>query len=330
MVSDAWKNISPEDRAKYDEMAKKDKERYEREKASYTAPPGASRKKQRDPTAPRRPMSAFLAFANSRRAKVKAEQPQCSNGEISKILSGMWKEAADDVKQKYRDEESALWAKYKSEMQDWRKKNEAKLKEAREAGTAVLQPPMAAMEGMAGWKNRKKVHADGVKEAMMPEGGGFEDTMFPGIPNRNFDFAGNPNHEEMIAAAQLRGVRGLGLGQGTLEDAIHHQQQLQQAQNNYNKLLRNGLGAYSSGVGAAAAPGALGGNMTNMALLEMGLPYSQQLGGYPLGSTQAALMAQALHGTSSAYHNQLLGLTAGNFYLNFSMCRFFLGLPISH
>jgi high mobility group protein B4 len=88
MVSDAWRNMGATERAKYDAMAREDKARYELEKASYTAPPGvASAKKQRDPNAPKRPMSAFLAFANSRRGAVKGQNQDCSNGEISKVRS---------------------------------------------------------------------------------------------------------------------------------------------------------------------------------------------------------------------------------------------------
>ena len=306
MVSDAWKNISAEERAKYDEMAKKDRERYEQEKAMYVAPPSV-RKKQRDPTAPRRPMSAFLAFANSRRAKVKGERPQCSNGEISKILSNMWKEADKDIKQKYRDDEAALWAKYKADMSEWRKNNEIRLKQAK----AEMEAEVEA------WAARKKMRTDGVK---LLQEAGLEDHMISGLPSRQFDYP-NPS-DEMIAATALRGVRGGSnplLGQGLpvgLDEATLHQKHLYHAQAaaNYSNLIRNGLGAaYSSGLGAANAPGGLGSNISNMALLEMGMAYPQQLAGLQFGNPQAALMAQALHGTTSAHHNPLIAL-AGRLY----------------
>lgn len=103
-------------------MASEDKERYDIEKAAYSAPPGASKKKTRTPGMPRRPSSAFLAFANCRRAQVKAENMDKSNGAISKILSTMWKEADEEIKLKYRNEEAALWKKYKIAMEEWRKK----------------------------------------------------------------------------------------------------------------------------------------------------------------------------------------------------------------
>lgn len=101
-------------------MANEDKARYAVEKANYREEKKGNiitgKKKQRDPTAPKRPMSAFLAFANSRRAEVKALNPDSSNGEISKILSNKWKDAEESLKQKYRDEEAAKWAAYRYEQ----------------------------------------------------------------------------------------------------------------------------------------------------------------------------------------------------------------------
>lgn len=115
MVSEAWRSLTPHEKAKYEEMAREDKARYNAERANYKEEKGTvtNKKKLKDPTAPKRPMSAFLAFANCRRAEVKAQNPDCSNGEISKILSAKWKDAPESIKQKCRDDEAALWATYK-------------------------------------------------------------------------------------------------------------------------------------------------------------------------------------------------------------------------
>ena len=101
--------MDPEERAKYDEMARQDKVRYELEKSQYQGPRGggsgsggrggsggvsSSGRKRKDPNAPKRPMSAFLAFANTRRGAVKADNPDCSNGEISKVCNVVVVEAA--------------------------------------------------------------------------------------------------------------------------------------------------------------------------------------------------------------------------------------------
>jgi len=107
-------------------MARRDKARYDVERATYKGPwkVPANKRTPKDPTAPKRPMSAFLAFSNSRRAMVKRQNPDATNAEISKTLSNMWKEAPDDLRQKYIDEEYGKRQQYKASMSDWRKKND--------------------------------------------------------------------------------------------------------------------------------------------------------------------------------------------------------------
>ena len=71
MVSKAWKSSSEDDRAKWEEIAKQDKARYEMEKSTYTGPWKVAvvkhkkeKKNSKNHTgAFKRPMSAFLAFS---------------------------------------------------------------------------------------------------------------------------------------------------------------------------------------------------------------------------------------------------------------------------
>jgi hypothetical protein len=297
MVSDAWRSICPEEKAKYDAMAKEDKERYEREKAAYTAPPGASKKKKRDPTAPRRPMSAFLAFANSRRGKVKAANMENSNGEISKILSTMWKEEREEKKQRYRDEEVALWTKYKAAMEVWRKEKDKKQEEAMERQSKIDELERA--EG-----NEPKKTSSGLA--------GLAGNGSSNNPSHANDLLRSSNQDEIsMAVSALRGVRGgstlpmgLGIQQTQATDLLAYVELLRNRRNPYSA----GLGLSGSGLGSSLGfPYELG-NPASRALLGLGLP-SQQLTGLPLGNMQSLLMAQAMGGTPSSYHNPLLGLT---------------------
>jgi hypothetical protein len=308
LVSNAWRNITDEDRAKYDALAKEDKERYEREKATYVAPPGTSKKKLRDPTAPRRPMSAFLAFANSRRAQVKSEKPDCSNGEISKVLSRMWKEAEVEMKQKYRDEEAAHWVKYKAKMAEYRKKIDGMQKQAK-----AMQ---AAMEGMQSSMNDLKSNNE---ELLLNASDKVAKMSMSGLQEANSNLSGMlinannlstaPNREELIAASALYGVGGganLLLGSGLQQAPVGNL-------GGYGALLglnpNAGLAPFAGGLGG----GVLGNatlmqdmsNPTNRALLELGLPL-QQFAGYPLGNQQQALLA-ALGGAAAGYQMPLLG-----------------------
>lgn len=104
-------------------MARKDKTRYEVEKTMYSGPwkVPANKRTPKDPTAPKRPMSAFLAFSNSRRASIKRNQPDASNADISRALAAMWRHAPEDLRQTYINEEFAKRQEYKAAMLDWRK-----------------------------------------------------------------------------------------------------------------------------------------------------------------------------------------------------------------
>jgi HMG (high mobility group) box len=116
--------MPPEEKENWEKKARKDKARYEVEKAMYKGPwkVQANKRTPKDPTAPKRPMSAFLAFSNKRRAALKRENPDATNADLSKMLSITWKEIPDEIRKKYMDEEAQLRATYKVEVAKWRKK----------------------------------------------------------------------------------------------------------------------------------------------------------------------------------------------------------------
>jgi HMG (high mobility group) box len=129
----------PEEKESWDKKAQKDKARYEVEKSLYKGPwkIPANKRTPKDPTAPKRPMSAFLAFSNKRRAALKREQPDSTNADLSKMLSKSWKEAPEDLRSKYMEEEAALRANYKVEMGKWRKKMAEEKKVERQEREAI-------------------------------------------------------------------------------------------------------------------------------------------------------------------------------------------------
>jgi high mobility group protein B1 len=135
LVSEAWKDLPPEEREKWEGLARRDKARYDAERVMYKGPwkVPANKRTPKDPSAPKRPMSAFLAFSNSRRAMVKRQNPESTNAEISKTLSNMWKEAPDDIRQQYIDEEYEKRQQYKVAMADWRKKYDEEKRVERQA-----------------------------------------------------------------------------------------------------------------------------------------------------------------------------------------------------
>lgn len=89
-MSKQYRELDDEERKKYDDMAKKDKERYDEEMKDYTPPktsgsPGKSKGKKKDPNAPKRATTAFMYFSNAMRKKLKEENPDISFGDLVSI-----------------------------------------------------------------------------------------------------------------------------------------------------------------------------------------------------------------------------------------------------
>jgi hypothetical protein len=59
--------------------------------------------KEKDPNAPKRPMSSYFHFLNDRRKSVKEEHPTMKMGESTKLMTGEWNKMTDKVKKKYED-----------------------------------------------------------------------------------------------------------------------------------------------------------------------------------------------------------------------------------
>lgn len=133
MVSQAWKALPEDEREKWEVMARQDKARYEMEKSMYTGPwkVPATKRVSKDPKAPKRPMSAFLSFSNSKRAYVKNKHKDAKNAEVSRILAQMWKDADAEEKKTFVDEEFALRQQYKIAMSEWKRQSEEEIESKR-------------------------------------------------------------------------------------------------------------------------------------------------------------------------------------------------------
>ncbi|KAL7575855.1 hypothetical protein ACA910_003172 [Epithemia clementina (nom. ined.)] len=94
-------------------------------KPSLPSKPPSKKRKTKDPSAPKRPLSAFLAFSNTRRKALKQQYLDATNADLSKMLSKMWREAPKEFRQKFIDDAAELSEAYKSEMAEWRMKSAA-------------------------------------------------------------------------------------------------------------------------------------------------------------------------------------------------------------
>lgn len=132
-----WKMLSPEDRRFWDNVAAKDKQRYLAEKASYAGPWQVPYKRaKKDPSAPKRPMSAFLFFTRGRRRQIQKENPDMKNTEVSKILGDIWRKSTEEERRPFVEGEKVEREKYKIAMSKWKEKHEKRQKDESE----LLQP----------------------------------------------------------------------------------------------------------------------------------------------------------------------------------------------
>ncbi|EGV93295.1 High mobility group protein B1 [Cricetulus griseus] len=138
--SERWKTMSAKEKRKFEDMAKADKARYEREMKTYIPPKGETKKKFKDPNAPKRPPSAFFLFCSEYCPKIKGEHPGLSIGDVAKKLGELWNNTAAEDKQPYG-------------------KKAAKLKEKHEKGIAAYRAkgkPNAAKTGVVKAEKSKK------------------------------------------------------------------------------------------------------------------------------------------------------------------------------
>jgi hypothetical protein len=65
-----WKTMSAKEKGKFEDMAKADKAHYEREMKTYIPTKGETKKKFKDPNAPKRPPSSCSVLSTAPKSKV--------------------------------------------------------------------------------------------------------------------------------------------------------------------------------------------------------------------------------------------------------------------
>ncbi|XP_078147225.1 high mobility group protein B2a [Centroberyx gerrardi] len=122
--SERWKTMSAKEKVKFEDMAKTDKVRYDREMKSYIPPKGTKGgKRKKDPNAPKRPPSAFFVFCSDHRPKIKGEHPGISIGDIAKKLGELWSKQGPKDKIPYEAKAAKLKEKYEKEVAAYRAKS---------------------------------------------------------------------------------------------------------------------------------------------------------------------------------------------------------------
>ncbi|VDD79259.1 unnamed protein product [Mesocestoides corti] len=100
--AERWKIMTPKEKKRFEDMAALDKERYNREMVDYVPPDGMKKGKKRkaakDPSVPKRALSAFFFFCDEFRGKIRDEHPDWKVGDIAKELGRRWEECTEKAK----------------------------------------------------------------------------------------------------------------------------------------------------------------------------------------------------------------------------------------
>lgn len=133
-TSAMYAQLTTQQKAQWQERAEADKQRFLHEMSTYTAAPGfdangnaiaqyphvtGSRKKQRDPLAPKRSLSAYLLYQNAMREQFKADNPGMTFGQLSKYTSHMYKSLTPEEKAQWEERALRDKERYAEEMKHY-------------------------------------------------------------------------------------------------------------------------------------------------------------------------------------------------------------------
>ncbi|XP_053119117.1 high mobility group protein B3-like [Hemicordylus capensis] len=122
--SERRKTMSSKEKGKFDEMAKADKVRYDREMKDYGPAKGGGGgdDDDEDPNAPNQSPSGFFLFCSEFRPKIKSTNPGLSIGDVAKKLGEMWNNLSDEEQQLYNNKAAKLKEKYEKDVADYKSK----------------------------------------------------------------------------------------------------------------------------------------------------------------------------------------------------------------
>merc|ERR1712176_545483 len=133
LISAEYKELSKEELADLEKKVEKEKERYEREMKNYKPPPGyednesklKTKKKKKDPNAPKRATSAFMFYSTKMRPIIKREKPDIKFTEMGKPIGEKWRELGPENKKECEAMANEDKERSNDEMAKYKAKKEA-------------------------------------------------------------------------------------------------------------------------------------------------------------------------------------------------------------
>ena len=119
-LTDVWKALTDDEKKKYDDLAAKDRERYNKELEAQGIKPKPVKSKDSD-GAPKKAQTAYFLYLGEMREKVKKENPDMSMCQQSKLIAEKWKALTEDDKKKYQDlsaKDKERYEKQKKEFEE--------------------------------------------------------------------------------------------------------------------------------------------------------------------------------------------------------------------
>ncbi|XP_028518114.1 high mobility group protein B1 isoform X1 [Exaiptasia diaphana] len=112
LAGEEWRKLSAEDKKPFDELARKDRERYQKETGKNVT---------KDSDKPKRNPTAYFIFLSEFRKKM-ANQKLPDGQKIPSLAGEKWRTMTDKEKEPYLKEEAKEKAKYEEAMKEYRKK----------------------------------------------------------------------------------------------------------------------------------------------------------------------------------------------------------------
>jgi hypothetical protein len=130
-MAEMWKEEA--DKEPYQNMAKKDKERYTEELGDYEPKEGFKnpKKSKEVKTAPKRALSAYIFFTQAKRDEVKKSNPSMKSSEIMSELGKLWKGLSDKKKKPYEKLAEEDKERYAEDMKNYVPSEEEKAKKSK-------------------------------------------------------------------------------------------------------------------------------------------------------------------------------------------------------